>query len=39
MEVEEKCPCLETCCDNPKVNHSQDESECMNCLDHCYCNS
>jgi len=32
------CPCRNTCCDKPLVNHTESYSECDNCRQGCNCN-
>ena len=47
MQVEEKCVCYKTCCDNPEIytfGNPKDSDEyyggnmCANCNASCYCN-
>lgn len=47
MEIENKCPCLKICCDNPEIYHEPEDPDdedsycgisiCENCDASCNC--
>jgi len=39
FDENEKCPCMKTCCENPKVQGDENEMYCLYCHSFCLCNS